>query len=123
MPSAIVETRTMVARPPAARTSRPSAAAWYLNADPDTVSALLIRLKWARVAVETGVLAAALSFDSADFPLHRLTQLLAGTSLAHAFLALRLRREQRIPRWRIAGTSGLAVVLLTARLVLAGWPM
>src|SRR5262245_22356349 len=82
----------------------------------------LVRLWWATAALDGLVLIASIVLPASDFPLSRVTPLIAASALVNAETAARVGRGSGRSRW-ISGTSVLLhVALLTALLELSGGP-
>lgn len=96
--------------------------AWYLDAGPHRIAAWLVRLRWTRVGVDLIVLAAALAFVAAEFPLRRIAPLIAAGALASADLAFQRSRGRTVPAWLCGVALAIDVALLTALLELSGGP-
>lgn len=95
---------------------------WYLGATPLLTLPWLIRVRWATAALETVVVIVALLFPRADFPLHRLAPLIAAAAASHLVVAWWLRRGRALPRFVVAASLVLEVLLVTGLLELTGGP-
>lgn len=93
------------------RDTEPTSAAWYLGVQPASVSAWIVRMHWARAAVDLLVLLGALLIFGADLPLRRAAPLVAAAALIRADLAFRLGRGQH-PSGVIAGVAIVAILEL-----------
>jgi two-component system sensor histidine kinase RegB len=95
---------------------------WYLTATTLAAVPWLARLRWSRAGVDLVVVAAALTFPHADFPLRRVALLVVVTMALNAAIALRLSRAQ--PQLRALTLLDLSIqpILLTQLLELTGGP-
>src|SRR5262245_7540560 len=86
-----------------------TAGAWYLDVRPDAIAAWMVRLRWARAAVDLLVLCASLLLTPADFPLRRLLPLVAAAGLVNADMARQLSSGRTPQTWLRAGALAIDV--------------
>jgi two-component system sensor histidine kinase RegB len=95
---------------------------WYLGATPLATLPWLIRLRWTSAFIETALLAFAVMFPNADFPLRRIFVILAVAAICNVAMAVWLSRARPLPRpLGIIGIT-IEVLLLTGLLELTGGP-
>lgn len=95
---------------------------WYLAATTMAAIPWFVRLRWARVAMDLVVVAVALAFPQADFPLRRIVPLLLASALLSAAAAVRLSRGQSVHAALETADLLLQTAILTGLLELTGGP-
>ena len=102
--------------------SGPDTPPWYLGTTPLAAVPWLIRLRWATVAAEAAILLASALLVDFNFPLGRLTPLVAFSALLNILVAVWLTRRGVVPRGLASVGLMLDIVLLTALLEITGGP-
>jgi two-component system sensor histidine kinase RegB len=95
---------------------------WYLEATPLDTLPWLIRIRWVSAAVQGTMLAVAWSLPSLDFPLRRLSILIAAATINSIACAVWLARGRALPGAAAAAGLGVDVLLLAGLLELTGGP-
>ncbi len=95
---------------------------WYLSATPLVTLPWLIRLHGVSAGIEAVGLAVAWSFPNLDFPLRRISALIAAAMLSNLTVAIWLSRGRALPRAVAAIGLAIDVLLLSGLLELTGGP-
>ena len=95
---------------------------WYLDATPLATLPWLIRLQWANVAIQAGVVLFAWLLPHADFPLRRITLIVLTALVSSLTAAIWLTRDRQLPPGAQAIALAVDMLLLAALLELTGGP-